>query len=131
MKHAINWFEIPAANFERAVTFYNTILDASLRKEIIAGVPNGILPYEQDDSHNAIGGAVIFDERIKPGMSGILPYLNCTGKLDAVLSRMAIQRLAVGIRGDEIHAAETKGDHGGDGVRPAAAHAYNLYLRAL
>jgi predicted enzyme related to lactoylglutathione lyase len=88
MKHAINWFEIPAANFERAVTFYNTILDASLRKEIIAGVPNGILPYEQDDSHNAIGGAVIFDERIKPGMSGILPYLNCTGKLDAVLSRV-------------------------------------------
>lgn len=88
MKHAINWFEIPAADFDRAVTFYNTILDESLRKEMVAGVPNGILPYEQDDSHNAIGGAVIFDERIKPGMSGIVPYLNCTGKLDAVLSRV-------------------------------------------
>lgn len=88
MKHAINWFEIPAANFDRAVAFYNAILDASLRKEVIAGVPNAILLYEQDDSHNAIGGAVIFDERIKPGMSGIVPYLNCTGNLDAVLSRV-------------------------------------------
>jgi predicted enzyme related to lactoylglutathione lyase len=88
MKHAINWFEIPAADFDRAVAFYNTILDASLRKEVAAGVPNGILPYEQDDSHTAIGGAVISDDRINPGMSGIVPYLNCTGKLDAVLSRV-------------------------------------------
>ena len=27
MAHAINWFEIPATNFERAKTFYETVLE--------------------------------------------------------------------------------------------------------
>ena len=31
-QHAINWFEIPTANFERAVTFYETLLD---RKSVV------------------------------------------------------------------------------------------------
>ncbi len=88
MKHAINWFEIPSNDFERAVAFYGTILDAPLRREVIAGTPNGVFSYEQDDGRTAVGGAVIFDAHAKPGLSGTTPYLNCTGKLDAVLGRV-------------------------------------------
>ncbi len=88
MKHAINWFEIPSSDFDRAVTFYGMILDAPLRKEVFGGIPNGIFTYDQDDSGQAIGGAIVFEEHAKPGMSGTTPYLNCTGKLDAVLSRV-------------------------------------------
>jgi len=88
MKHAINWFEIPSADFDRAVAFYSTILDAPLRREVFGGTPNGVFAYEQDEGKDAVGGAVIFDPRSKPGMTGVIPYLNCDGKLDAVLGRV-------------------------------------------
>lgn len=88
MKHAINWFEIPSSDFERAVRFYDTILDAPLRKEVIAGTPNGIFSYEQDKAGQTVGGAVIHDAHAKPGLNGTTPYLNCNGQLDAVLSRV-------------------------------------------
>ena len=54
MKHAINWFEIPSNDFERAVTFYGTILDAPLRKEVLGGTPNGVFAYEQNEADEAI-----------------------------------------------------------------------------
>lgn len=84
MKNAINWFEIPSSNFDRAVTFYSTILQATLRQEMIGDTPNAILPYEGE----AIGGAVIFSPRIKPSADGVLPYLNCNGVIAEVLARV-------------------------------------------
>ena len=85
MKNAINWFEIPSTDFERAVTFYSTILGEIVRKELVAGIPNGILPYSGD---GAVGGAIVFDARVTPGMNGVTPYLNCNGIIDAVLARV-------------------------------------------
>ncbi len=87
MKHALNWFEIPSTDFDRAVGFYSTILGEAVRKEVIGGMPNGILPYSGDDEH-AIGGAVVHDARVKPSQNGSTPYLNCNGKIDAVLARV-------------------------------------------
>lgn len=88
MKHALNWFEIPSSDFDRAVAFYSTILATPLRREVIAGMPNGIFPYEEDEAGRAVGGAVVFEEQAKPGMTGVIPYLSCNGRLDAVLSRV-------------------------------------------
>lgn len=85
MFNAINWFEIPAQNFDRAVTFYNTILDVTLHREVFGGVPNGILPYERG---NGVGGAVVSSDDYQPGRGGVVVYLNADGKLDAVLSRV-------------------------------------------
>jgi len=84
MKNTINWFEIPSANFERAVAFYSTILQATLRQETVGDTPNAILPYEGD----AVGGAIIFSPRTKPSADGVLPYLNCDGVIAEVLSRV-------------------------------------------
>jgi predicted enzyme related to lactoylglutathione lyase len=89
MKNAINWFEIPSSNFERAVMFYETILGATLRREASGGVQNGVLPYEQDAGDTAVGGAVVHNPHLSPGQSGVVPYLNCNGTLDAVLARVA------------------------------------------
>ena len=88
MKHAINWFEIPSNDFERAVTFYGAILDTPLHKEEIAGTSSAIFAYEQNEADEAIGGAVIYSAHVKPSMDGTIPYLNCNGKLDAVLGRV-------------------------------------------
>ncbi len=89
MKNAINWFEIPSNDFERAVAFYSTILGEIVRKELVAGIPNGILPYSSDgDGDGAVGGAIVFDARVTPSLNGVTPYLNCNGVIDAVLARV-------------------------------------------
>lgn len=86
MYNAVNWFEIPSRDFDRAVAFYSAVLGKPLRKEIFNGTPNGIFPYEGD----GIGGAVIHAEHSQPSMSAAIVYLN-TGTeagLDAALSRV-------------------------------------------
>jgi predicted enzyme related to lactoylglutathione lyase len=87
MKNALNWFEIPSIDFERAVAFYEAILGEPLRKEVIAGTPNGVFPYSSEDDF-AVGGSVFYDARVKPSQNGTTPYLNCAGKLDEVLARV-------------------------------------------
>ncbi|HHO56487.1 MAG TPA: VOC family protein, partial [Trueperaceae bacterium] len=32
MAHALNWFEIPVTDIERAMKFYNTVFDVELQK---------------------------------------------------------------------------------------------------
>ena len=87
MKNAINWFEIPSTDFERATAFYNTILDAELRVQVVDGISNAIFPYS-GHADNAIGGTVVHNPSTKPGADGAVVYLNVDGVLDAVLSRV-------------------------------------------
>ena len=88
MKSALNWFEIPSTNFERAVKFYGDILGQPLRRAEMGGTPNGVFPYEADEHDRAVGGSVIYDENVKPSASGVTIYLNCTGIIDEVLARV-------------------------------------------
>lgn len=87
MKNALNWFEIPSTNFERAVAFYNNVLQAELHREVFGGTPNAFLPYD-NSVEDAVGGAVIFAEHTKPSTDGVMPYLNCNGCIEAVLARV-------------------------------------------
>lgn len=70
--NALNWFEIPATDFDRAVSFYETLLQIQLRREIFGGtMPNAIFPYE-----SGIGGAVAQVPYAQPGADGAIIYLN-------------------------------------------------------
>lgn len=72
MANAINWFEIPAANLERACTFYGNVLDIEVHKQEIMGLNMGFLHNGQD----GVGGAVVQGEGYVPSESGALVYLN-------------------------------------------------------
>ncbi len=87
MKNAINWFEIPSTDFARATAFYNTILDVTLRVEVFGGIPNAVFSSSAND-HSIVGGAVVHNPFFKPAANGVVPYINATGVLDAVLSRV-------------------------------------------
>lgn len=79
----ITWFEIPAGDFSRAVRFYETILSAPLVHE--AAWPNlAIFPYQKP----GISGAIAYGDDLKPAENGVIIYLNCDGKFDAVLNRV-------------------------------------------
>jgi hypothetical protein len=82
---AVTWFEIPAADLERAIRFYETLLGAKLRREAMGPFEGAIFPYRQP----GVGGCVIRGEPFQPGTQGTLVYLNAGPRLDATLARVA------------------------------------------
>jgi predicted enzyme related to lactoylglutathione lyase len=82
MKNAINHFEIPVRDMERAVSCYETLLDTTLRRESFGGMPYALFPHDEP----GVSGALVQDPKRAPG-GGTLVYLNADGQLDAILAR--------------------------------------------
>ena len=80
---AINWFEIPVADLDRAQAFYQALLQAPLRREPAGPQTLAVLPYAKP----AIGGALLAGPSAQPGPGGTLVYLNVGPTLDAALAR--------------------------------------------
>ncbi|MGA8274379.1 MAG: VOC family protein [Candidatus Sulfotelmatobacter sp.] len=84
VKNNVVWFEIPSADFKRAVAFYETIFDQELNKMDFMGTPTAVFAYEKP----AISGCVIQDDAIRPGLAGSVVFLNADGVFDRVLERV-------------------------------------------
>lgn len=85
MANAINWFEIPADDFDRAKNFYSKVFDAELAAQDMAGTKMAFLPTEGE---GAVGGAVCTGEMHKPSPAGAVLYLNGGDDLSTPLSRV-------------------------------------------
>jgi predicted enzyme related to lactoylglutathione lyase len=83
-KSSLNWFEIPVADFKRAVGFYNSILDCEMYEQEIMGNRMGFFPMEDP----GIGGAIIKSDRMKPSKEGTIVYLNGGDDLKTILDRV-------------------------------------------
>ena len=81
----LNWFEIPAADCERARAFYARILDFDMPVMPMGGTMMGFLPHEQD---KGVGGAIVQGEGCVPSRDGTTVYLNGGRDLSVVLSRV-------------------------------------------
>ncbi len=86
MKNAISWFEIPANDYERAKSFYNTILEAEITDHHMDQGKYGMFAYDNDN--NGVGGGIIEMEGVKPSAEGVTVYLNGGDDLSAPLSRV-------------------------------------------
>jgi predicted enzyme related to lactoylglutathione lyase len=88
MKNAINWFEIPVNNYERAKKFYSEILDLEIMDHDMGDkkMKYGIFPYDMENG--GIGGAIVEMEEMKPSMNGSTVYLNGGDDLSAPLSKI-------------------------------------------
>lgn len=84
MKRVINWFEIPAVDFERAVTFYEKVFATTLRREAVNGIEMGIFPYALP----ATSGGVCKMPQLKPSADGTLVYLDASPDVATVLARV-------------------------------------------
>jgi predicted enzyme related to lactoylglutathione lyase len=91
MKSALNWFEIPVKDMDRAVACYETLLGAKLKRETFGGMPYAVFGYEAP----GISGALVQDAKRTPSESGTLVYLNADGKLDEILERVAQAKASV------------------------------------
>ncbi|MBD2465191.1 VOC family protein [Oscillatoria sp. FACHB-1407] len=86
MQNAVNWFEIPAVDFDRAVDFYSTVLGVEIQKADFMGEPQAFFPYEG----TSVSGAIVKSDRLTPSMTGTLIYLNLTTveNLELALTRV-------------------------------------------
>ena len=78
------WFEIPAADFDRAAKFYETIFDTTLKHETFGGPRMGVFPYDRPK----VSGCVMEAPERAGQDSGTLIYINCNGHLDEVVARV-------------------------------------------
>ena len=90
MKQVIDWFEIPAADFDRAATFYENVFAVNLRREKMtigdgSSLTLGIFPCECP----GISGAVCKGGPLTPGGVGTLIYLAAEPDVAPVLARVA------------------------------------------
>ncbi len=85
LKNYVNWFEIPVANFDQAILFYNTIYDIEMETTQMGGYTMGFFPAK-----SGIGGAIVKGEGCIPSDTGPLLYLNAGKDLSDVLSRIEV-----------------------------------------
>ena len=115
MANAINWFEIPASNFDRACEFYGKILDGEINKmDMPDGSKMGMLPRYETGS---VGGAVVTGSGYEPSQKGTVPYLNGGDDLSVTLSKVEkaggkvlMPKTSIGENGFMAHFLDTEGN---------------------
>jgi predicted enzyme related to lactoylglutathione lyase len=86
MAIAIDWFEIPAKNFERARSFYETVLGVEIMVMSHPEYKYGMFPADIQNGH--VGGGLVEGEGFEPSAGGVLVYLNGGEDLAIPLSRV-------------------------------------------
>lgn len=115
MKNAINWFEIPVKDFDKAKKFYETILGADMQLMEAMGMKSAFFPAEIETG--GIGGCIIQGQGYEPSSKGSLVYLNGgddlgvpLSKVEAAGGKIILPKTAIGPNGFMAHFTDTEGN---------------------
>ena len=114
MAHAINWFEIPAKNFERAKAFYEAVLGI----EMILPFPGmRYAMFPADMQKGEVGGGLLEEEGYEPSEQGALVYLNGgndlavpLGKVETAGGKVILAKTPIGSNGFIARFIDTEGN---------------------
>ena len=86
--NVINWFEIPATDFARAMKFYSVVLNVTMEAmpSPDGKIQYGNFPFEYDGS--VVSGGIVKMEGFEPSTKGPIIYLNGGDDLSIPLSRV-------------------------------------------
>jgi predicted enzyme related to lactoylglutathione lyase len=70
----VSWFEIPVSDFDRAKSFYETILDLTIAENDVGNSKMGWFPMDMSAPGSA--GAIIKHEAYVPSHEGTMVYLS-------------------------------------------------------
>jgi predicted enzyme related to lactoylglutathione lyase len=84
MKNFLSFFEIPATDFHRAKTFYQSILDIRIEEMDMGGALMGFLPSDGEN----ISGAIVKGDGYSPSAEGVIVYLNGDSDLQMILDKV-------------------------------------------
>ncbi len=86
MKNAINWFEIPVSNFDRAKKFYETILETEMYEFDLGSPEHKLAFFPSEADKQSVGGGIMSGPGYEPSEKGALIYLNAGDDLSGPLS---------------------------------------------
>jgi len=114
MAHAINWFEIPAKNFERAKAFYEQVLAIQMSLPF-EGMKYAMFPADMQKGE--IGGGLVEEEGYEPSEQGPLVYLNGgddlsipLAKVEAAGGKIIMPKTSIGPNGFMARFIDTEGN---------------------
>jgi len=113
MSNALNWFEIPASNIQRAAKFYSTILGVELSvSEPMPGFKMAMLMVE-----DGVGFGIVQGEGYTPSAEGTVVYLNggedlavALGKVEAAGGKILVPKTDIGENGFMAYFLDTEGN---------------------
>ena len=115
MANALNWFEIPVKNFQRAKSFYETVLSIEIHSMPHPSHKYGVFPA--DVENGKVGGGIVEGEGYEPAINGSLIYLNGGEDLTTPLSRVEkaggkiiLPKTSIGNNGFMAHFLDTEGN---------------------
>ena len=94
------WFDIPVAELDRAVRFYQAVLGVGVKKENFGGSSIGVIEHKDGN------GGCLVPEQAEIAAGGILVYMNVDGRI-----RDAVQKV-VPHGGTVIEQVQSIGPHG-------------------
>lgn len=118
MANALNWFEIPATDFDRAKKFYETILDITM--ETMPHPTHKYGMYPATIGNGNVGGGLVEGEGFTPSTQGSVIYLNAQPDLSVALSKVeaaggkiVFPKTSIGANGFMAHIIDTEGNRVG------------------
>ena len=113
--NAINWFEIPVKNFNRAKAFYETILGATMQPIEAMGMKSAFFPADLENG--SVGGCIIEGQDYEPANRGSIVYLNGGSDLSVALSKVEqaggkiiMPKTGIGPNGFMAHFEDSEGN---------------------
>lgn len=120
MASAVNWFDIPVTDMNRAKAFYSTLLGGELHDEandVAMGKAGAmaILPFQ-----DGVGGALMQGDDYTPSRQGSIVYLNGgddlsvpLGKVEAAGGKVLTDKIRIGENGFIAFFLDTEGNRVG------------------
>ena len=115
-QNAINWFEIPVSDLARASSFYEDLLQITLKQESMNGMDMAIFPYGED----TLFGALVSAPFLSPSATGSIVYINVEGIFDEALARaiangaeVVLPKMSIGPNGVIAHIMDSEGNRVG------------------
>jgi len=85
--NAINWFEIPVTDTERAKNFYEAIFDIKMKRIDMGGFEMVFFP-SSDNMIGKVSGALVKGDMHKPSMDGVVIYLNANPNIQLIIDKI-------------------------------------------
>jgi predicted enzyme related to lactoylglutathione lyase len=71
----IGWIEVPVADMQRAMRFYNAVFEWDLKENILGPLSMAWFPASQNVPGS--GGSLVKNENYRPSSDGALVYFSC------------------------------------------------------
>jgi predicted enzyme related to lactoylglutathione lyase len=84
--NALNWFEIPATDINRAKAFYENIFDIQMDTQEMMGMHMAFFPSEM--GNGKASGGLVQSQMHTPSQEGSVIYLNANPSMDNVIEKI-------------------------------------------